>query len=266
MNQVAANTSQQVIPFFLPGEILTGTDEISWRTSLRRNASRRTKNRKNLTTETSEEVEGWEKQVCIYVHDVKGRHHAKSICSFANSEETGLLLSELEVKVNSSEFFYRMENPESEFVSGATRVSNTQELQAKHSIYDLFESYAHVEFEDGMDNGFVDELTDLIIKYGRKAVYAIVDIVAGKVAKPQLISEALRWLGLIKHPASYKERLYLLEVSLRSPSRWIRDGAALGLASLNDINAIPYLREAIDREQILDLRKDMELVLERLGR
>ena len=55
-----------------------------------------------------------------------------------------------------------------------------------------------------------------------------------------------------------------MEDSLLSPSRWIRDGAALGLATMKDLHAVPYLREAIRREEIPDLRRDFELVLDRV--
>jgi hypothetical protein len=44
----------------------------------------------------------------------------------------------------------------------------------------------------------------------------------------------------------------------------VRDGATLGLASLNDPQAITPLKQAIEREQIGELREDMQQVLDQL--
>ena len=57
------------------------------------------------------------------------------------------------------------------------------------------------------------------------------------------------------------ERLRLLERALLAPSRWVRDGALFGLALTEDPKCIPHLRQAIQKEQVPELRQDMEHVL-----
>jgi len=128
----------------------------------------------------------------------------------------------------------------------------------------LFQAYGNEDFEDGMDSELISEITASIQTYGTQAIETIRRIVLEQNLQPQMAFEALRWLGRVSHPESYRSRLFLLETCLGSPSRLMRDGAALGLASMKDSHAIPYLREAVAREKIQDLRKDLETVLSRL--
>ncbi|GEM_PF-3472788 len=128
----------------------------------------------------------------------------------------------------------------------------------------LFQANADGDFEDGMESEFINELITSIQIHGTEAVEAIRRIILEQNVRPLVAFEALRWLGRISHPESFRDRLFLLETCLENPSRLLRDGAALGLVSLKDAHAIPYLRKAIAREQIQDLRKDMEAVLARL--
>lgn len=81
---------------------------------------------------------------------------------------------------------------------------------------------------------------------------------------PEVGGEALRWLGRIDHAESYEYRRWLLERSLSLSSTRVRDGAILGLASMDDKHAIPYLKRAIEEEQCSELKADMESVLEQL--
>ncbi|MCI0699445.1 HEAT repeat domain-containing protein [candidate division KSB1 bacterium] len=140
----------------------------------------------------------------------------------------------------------------------------TDFLNIDHELEALFQAYANGDFEDGMESEFISELISSIRIHGTKAIEAIRRIVLEQNVKPLVAFEALRWLGRVVHPESYRSRLFFLETCLDSPFRLVRDGAALGLASMKDTHAIPYLREAIAQEKIQDLRKDLEAVLLRL--
>jgi hypothetical protein len=119
-------------------------------------------------------------------------------------------------------------------------------------------------FEDGIESEFSKSLIDLIKKYGDDALAELAYFIVYEKASAEVTGEALRWLGLMDHPLSYHWRLWLLERSLSSRSARIRDGAVLGLAFLDDPEAIPYLRQAVDREPVKELRADMEQVLAQL--
>ena len=119
-------------------------------------------------------------------------------------------------------------------------------------------------FEDGMESEFSRGLMDFIKKYGNDALAELAYFIVYEKVSMEVAAEALRWLGLMNHPLSYHSRLWLLERSLRSRFARVRDGAALGLAFLDDPHAIPYLRQAIAREPIAELRGDMQQVLAQL--
>ena len=128
----------------------------------------------------------------------------------------------------------------------------------------LFEAAKEQDFEDGMESEFSKELVYLIKKYGNAAMETIADLIIYERVNAEVASEALRWLGHMDHPMSYHSRRWLLERSLGCSPAMVRDGAALGLASLDDPHAIPYLKQAILRENCSELRGDMEQVLVQL--
>ena len=74
----------------------------------------------------------------------------------------------------------------------------------------------------------------------------------------------MRLFGRIDHPSTHKKRMSALIRGLQHPLPRVRDGAALGLASLDNPQATPALRRAIKQEQCEELREDMEQVLEQL--
>jgi hypothetical protein len=119
-------------------------------------------------------------------------------------------------------------------------------------------------FEDGIESEFSKDLVRLIKKYGNDTLAELAYFIVYEKASAEVMAEALRWLGLMDHLPSYYWRRWLLERSIRSHSARIRDGAALGLAFLNDCDAIPYLKQAIERELIEELREDMQQVLTQL--
>jgi hypothetical protein len=78
---------------------------------------------------------------------------------------------------------------------------------------------------------------------------------------PDIIAEALQWIGRIEHIPTHNDRQQLLERCLFCSSPYIRDVAALGIASMNDPCTIPSLKLAIAKVTIFELRKDMKQVL-----
>lgn len=126
-------------------------------------------------------------------------------------------------------------------------------------------SAAHYEvFRDGEESEFSRELVHLVRRYGSSALDAIDGLINFGEVDGEIGSVALRTIGRVEHPASYTVRLRLLERALAHNSSWIRDGAALGLASLGDPTAIGSLQRAIVQEPIEELRQDLKAVEEYL--
>lgn len=250
-----------MIPALYPIEILSSTDPASWKLAKRQIVKNKIEKVESFKTDTSSVAEEWEKQLSLRFIDIKGRWHVRKFLSMANSEQLSLKYEYSYLRLNSS---VPITNKFAEGFQSSTILALDQENLLRNKIESLFTSYSQEDFEDGMENEFVDELRAYIFRYGTKSVDVIANIIARNIAKPQIVFEALRWLGHIAHQESYQVRLFLLEKSLLNPSRWVRDGAALGLAAFRDDHSIPFLRDAITREPIHDLREDMEDVLNRI--
>ena len=148
--------------------------------------------------------------------------------------------------------------------SSSTIIQRELMRHVEDAVTHVFGSAEDQNFEDGMESDFSRELVSLIKKYGDPAMSEVSYLITYDRVDREVAGEALRWLGRIEDPSSYDSRLWVLEQSLSSKSPLVRDGAALGLASLRDANAVQYLRGAVDRESIAELRCDLEEVLEEL--
>ncbi|MGB0383434.1 MAG: HEAT repeat domain-containing protein [Ardenticatenaceae bacterium] len=139
-----------------------------------------------------------------------------------------------------------------------------QNIKLSKRIRALFAAAKEEVFEDGYESQFSRQLISLVERYGEQAIEPIIRLIVNEQVNPEVAAEALRWLGEIEEPLSRSSRRWLLERTLYSSSSRVRDGAILGLASLDDPHAIPYLRQAIEQESCPELREDMEQVLEQL--
>ncbi len=150
-----------------------------------------------------------------------------------------------------------------EWLEGSTQESDRLE-EIRHNTKALFEAAKDQHFEDGMESEFSNKLVCLIEKHSHVALAAMAHLIISEMVNDEVASEALRWLGRMDHPPTYHARLQLLERSLFSPSARVRDGAALGLASMDDPHAITYLKQAIQKETLTELSRDLQQVLMQL--
>jgi HEAT repeat protein len=119
-------------------------------------------------------------------------------------------------------------------------------------------------FEDGMESGFSNELESLVRQYGSRSRDILSRLLENDNLSVNVWAEAMRCLGRIDDLASREARLWVLEKGLTARSAIVRDGAALGIASMDDPSAIPYLERAIASETVRELRTDMLDVLGQL--
>jgi len=148
-------------------------------------------------------------------------------------------------------------------VESSTSKSTDSSLLDKQAN-SIFASAKEEIFEDGMESNFSRNLSEFIVSFGHSAMETIISIILSEQTNNEVASEAYRILGRLNHKTTYRDRLWLLERGLYSASARVRDGAILGLAFLNDPIAIAPLKSAIEREQISELRHDMEQVLTQL--
>ncbi len=128
----------------------------------------------------------------------------------------------------------------------------------------LFELAIEEEFEDGVESSFSNKLQSFIKEHGNDGLLVLLPIFINEKVNAEIISEALRWIGRLEHPDTHYLRLWLLEKCLFCSSPSIRDGAILGLASMNDPAAISYIKKAIDKEPISALQQDMKEIVSQL--
>ncbi|MCI0490486.1 MAG: response regulator [Blastocatellia bacterium] len=134
----------------------------------------------------------------------------------------------------------------------------------EQKIKALFQMAKEENFEEGIESEFSNGLVSIINKYGAQVINILSHLILSKGVNEEIASEALRWLGRLDHSESYYERLWLLEEALINPSARIRDAASVGLATLGDPHATPYLEQAIQKETCAELREDMQQILESL--
>lgn len=133
-----------------------------------------------------------------------------------------------------------------------------------NSARDIFNLSINTHFEDGIETEFSKTLIEYIKQNGNYGVLEIYYLINTKELPGYLIDEALRWIGRIDDPRTYNERLKLLHKCLQYPDPLVRDGAILGLASMDNPISIHYIRLAIDREYSPELKQDMKQVLKQL--
>ena len=129
------------------------------------------------------------------------------------------------------------------------------------AIETLFLSAQEQDFEDGVQSEFAESLVPLVKQRGNTALEIIAYLIVNQKVGTSTAVEALRCLGRIHHPATHNFRLWLLEKSLSSPSFLIRDAAGLGLTSMKDPHAIPFLEQAVKCEPYPELREDLQQVI-----
>lgn len=119
--------------------------------------------------------------------------------------------------------------------------------------------------EDGMSNPVTKRLQTILARHRSAMVPALVGVLESRQTPPIVAAELLKELGRIRDRVSHPHRLWVLAYALRAASPLTRDGAGLGLARLGDRDALTYLRAAIQREPLDEIREDLRLVADELA-
>lgn len=121
-----------------------------------------------------------------------------------------------------------------------------------------------IHFVDGMESPFSQGLIRLIQQYGNSVVEELGEMIFAEEINSAIAGEALRWVGQMQDTRTYTLRKWLLERCLLLDSIYVKDGAILGLASLDDPRSITSLKYAIEHETNQMLKEDMLQVLDQL--
>ena len=124
-------------------------------------------------------------------------------------------------------------------------------------IRDLFDQGASEFFHDGVHSHFSRTLLKTLALHGKAAFRAIADYLFSGNAKPDVVSEALRWLADFEDASTLAQRWAILQRTLHDRSPRVRDGAILGFAALDDPRARPLLLEARNLAWIFAAKIDL---------
>lgn len=139
--------------------------------------------------------------------------------------------------------------------------SAEEEQRLRIEIENMFEYAKDEVFEDGMESAFSLHLLRLLNEHGEFAMNHIVFLIEEEMVSSEVLSETLRWFGLMEDGPAYAHRRWLLQRCLKSSSVIVRDGAILGLSFLEDPRSIPILEQAYYSEIHESLRADILQVL-----
>lgn len=142
---------------------------------------------------------------------------------------------------------------------------NIEPLELQIRLEQIFRD-AHEEiFQDGMESDFSRALVAFLARYSVFGTDALITFLDGTDADPEAVAEALKWIAEFDNPSTLPKRLWLLERSLNSSFASIRDGAVIGLGSLDDPQAIHYVKQALGRETKPLLRRNIQLLIDQLN-
>ena len=145
--------------------------------------------------------------------------------------------------------------------------SSKKRVQLKNiekAIKQTFELARDEVIEDGMESHFSKDLESYVRMWGSIATNIIGKLIMDEEVNFMIASEALRFIGDIEDPETYNDRLICLLRCLDSNYTIVRDGAALGLAAIDDPVVIPYIKNTIKKEKVVELREDLWQILDQL--
>ena len=151
-----------------------------------------------------------------------------------------------------------------EYVVDTPTVDTELEESLEERVQALLNSGSLEEFEYGMENDFTRRIDTMVRSFGENFIRLLASFFLCRDINVEVASEALRCLGRIEDLSSYPMRIWFLCRCLFSQDSLLRDAAALGLASMDDPQALPYLRKAIENETEPALRDNLIQVLEQL--
>ena len=157
--------------------------------------------------------------------------------------------------------------PRSSTASMEPRATTTQwqSLEAELELVRALNLVHDEIFEDGVENELCAAIPRLIGRFGPAAVEATARLYLEEAMAVDVLAEVLRWLGRVEHEPSRDARFWFLIYCLRDDSPAVRSAAALGLASLEDTRAVPYLRRQAHTEPIDLLGRRLEKVANELA-
>lgn len=140
-------------------------------------------------------------------------------------------------------------------------VSKRKKEKIKNEITKLLIFGEEEIFEDGMDNRFFRKLDRFVNKFGNNGLVYFFEYFSKSKINLEILSESIKFFGRVESSKTKNVRFCLMVSFLKHNSLMLRDAAGLGLAYLNDKEAVPFIEEAIKKEKCKGLKDDLTQVL-----
>ena len=127
--------------------------------------------------------------------------------------------------------------------------------------YQIIDTIGNEYDEDSDNSEYERNLYRIISLYDSLAIMVISNLLDTQRIKFLQAIQLLRFIGKIRHLPTYYHRTWLLVKNLSAVSKYVCDGASLGLLYLENPSTINVLRVAIERESSKQLRENMTQVL-----
>jgi len=169
-------------------------------------------------------------------------------------EEEKIIFDQLAkpIIINSASF---TEKGSYSFYISVRRIQPIESLSKE--VVSLLQKYKDSDFEENIEEDLSNNLLNNLENDPESTINSINKELLSEDYQPEFVWNLLQFIGAINHPKSIKLRMSFLQNYLSNSSRWIRDGAAIGLVLLGDISAVNSLLRAAERENIADLAKDL---------
>lgn len=134
--------------------------------------------------------------------------------------------------------------------------------QCLTAISGIFERAEDVYFEADVNSRLTQELDQAFSTFGAAIFIPLALLtIHGKTG---VVSEVLRWVGQLEDEKTIECRREVLLVGLSRQATIVRDGAVLGITSMDDPFFIAPLKATLKQEASEQLREDILQVLQQL--
>ena len=154
---------------------------------------------------------------------------------------------------------------ESQYLTSGSQVSITEPDQISHvsTVVREILSEDFKEFSEDPEQ-FEFSIFKIIVQYDSLSIMVIDSLIEAERFNNLIVIRLLSFLGRIHHPNTYHHRTLILENLLKNKSRYVREGARLGLLYLKNPSSIESLKEAIKVEVSINLQKKLIETLTKL--
>ena len=146
--------------------------------------------------------------------------------------------------------------------------SATMAYYEDHELEDRIEMILNLANEEGFRDGIFgrtsESLNLFVAEHPVNGIQHMAIRLTSESMNQVVAADIVRILGQIEHPFSHRDRVYIAECLLFSPSPIARDAGAVALVDLNEKQSVYTLEQAVESEQIPTLKADMQVALHEL--